>query len=85
MNSYTVRLMDECRVILGSVPVIDMAILLKGWADHGGTAPADEWIIDAELAERMQATMVCGPRAAIEALRNTWGNEHVETRHSSSV
>lgn len=85
MNSYTVRLLDHCRIVTGHVPLVDMAILLKGWAETGHDDPAQEWVVNADLAARMGATMVCGPREAIDALQESWGKKHVEARRSDGV
>lgn len=87
LESYTVRHLYKCYIIEGPVPINDMVALMRSWA---WTAPDDgiddEWIVDADLAARMGATIVCGQRRDIAALRKSRGEpKHAETPSDQSA
>ncbi len=72
MMAYTIQEQQGCRIVTGPVPISDMVALMEAWCGHADPDdidPADTWIIDADLSQRLGATMVCGPRHAMDALR----------------
>lgn len=76
---YSVRTTHGCRIVTGPIPLTDIAALLHAWAEVGEANSQGEWFIDAELSERMGATMVCGPRAALDHLRTHWSSHDAQT------
>jgi hypothetical protein len=62
VSAYTVESIHGCRVIKGSVPIGDMAALMKA-APEGA-------LMDLQLAERIGATMVFGSKEALARLRS---------------
>jgi hypothetical protein len=71
-NTYSVTSTRGCRVIDGWVPISDMAVLMRAWADKGQHAD-DEWVVDGQLSEHLGVNMVCGPRSATTAWRAALG------------
>jgi hypothetical protein len=63
MSTYTVEKLSGCTIIRGSVPLGDMAALMKA-------APADA-TMDLRLAAKIGATMVFGSAEAVRALSAT--------------
>lgn len=79
MIGYTVTERQGCRIVTGPIPITDMVALMNAWrpqADDDDTEsdPAQEWIVDAELSQRLGATLVCGPRLAVQRLRAALDN-----------
>lgn len=73
--NYTIRELHGCRVIIGPVPITDLVALTAAWdQSHGGeTDPAQQWIFAADVSQAMGATLVCGPREAMDQLRASLG------------
>lgn len=84
MDSYTVRMLDGCRIVQGAIPVRDMAILLQGWADTSADTAAGEWLVDADLSARMGATLVAGHAADLDRLRQRWNLPHAGTQSNAT-
>lgn len=73
--SYTVRLLEGCKLIEGRVPLYELAALLMTWARQAGEPATleEEWVVDVELSEALKATLVCGTRSATQELRARLG------------
>ena len=68
---YSVHEQRGCRIVTGPIPITDMVALMAAWSppvpEHEDKA--QEWIVCSDLAYELAATLVCGPREAIEAFR----------------
>lgn len=60
--SYTVKELNGCKVIKGSIPVLDLLALLKAWDDS--------WTVDQRLANAMKVSMVVGGDKELAAWRS---------------
>lgn len=85
MTSYTVRLLEGCRIVHGAIPVRDMAILLQGWAATSADDGAGEWQVDADLSARMGATLVAGATDDLNRLRQRWSHADAGPSHAGSL
>lgn len=73
--NYSISERHGCRIIIGPIPITDLVALTGAWdRDHGDQAdPAQQWIFAADVSQAMGATLVCGPRSAMDALRASLG------------
>jgi len=60
-DGYTVKTQCNCRLIFGSVPMGDLAMLTRDFSKHA--------ILDIDLADRVGATFVLGEPADLQRLR----------------
>jgi hypothetical protein len=66
-----VRSLRGCKVIEGALPVVEFVALVNVWgADQD---PADAWIVDALLAQYLDANFVLGPASKCAAWRAELG------------
>lgn len=86
-GQYTVSWRCDCRVIHGSVPILEMCALLRTWSDEELERNDSEeaWFIDAPLSVRLGATMVCGTRRNLKALRDKLEEEYANPTTGGAV
>lgn len=67
--SYTVSESHGCKIITGQLPLGDLVALLDAWGKRDGApaTPDDEWVVNAILAEVLDAALVAGPHRATRA------------------
>jgi hypothetical protein len=70
-DSYSVTRTRGCKLIRGPVPVDEFVALVNVWSkrEEGG----EEWIVDALLANHVDATFVLGPKVECYAWRADLG------------
>lgn len=60
-SEYRIESSHGCKVVYGLAPMAEIAGLLNVWSAN------NEWIIGDQIAKRLGATLVAGPRQAIKA------------------
>jgi hypothetical protein len=68
VRRYAVIATHGCKVIEGAVPVDEFCALVQVWSKFED--PADPWIVDALLAQRLGANFVIGPTSACQEWRD---------------
>lgn len=60
-NSYTVQTIEGCRLVFGSVPLMEMSLLLTGFSKNA--------VMACDIADKIGATLVVGEPDQLEVLR----------------
>ena len=67
-SGYEVTDQRGCKVVVGQVPLVDMAALLKEWSSSetlDDSTGANGWRVDCWLAEALGVALVVGPPEAL--------------------
>lgn len=73
MACYTISDENGCKVVRGSVPLMEIAALMQEWAKCAEEGCTEEWFVDSKLSSMIGVNVVCGPRTATTAWRFSLG------------